>query len=298
MIVKNEAENIERALKSVAPYIDFFSILDTGSEDDTIGVIEEVMGRYKIDGQVHLGDFRDFSQARNDALRYARQQTQEGYLLLMDADMELVVTDTNWTKRLKADVYMVEQETTEGFRYSNYRLLKADNSALYVGATHEFLDVKGGSRGEIPGIRFIDHASGSNRAHKYERDLALLMQAFATDPSDTRTAFYLAQTHRDSGNLEAARNTYRLRSMMGGWEEEAWYALFQIATCTERLGEDPVDAYLRAWNARPTRAEPIHELARYYRERGQATTSAMFAELASGIPVTSDILFVDRKAYS
>ena len=42
MIVKNEAENVARAIKSVLPIVDEVIIVDTGSVDDTIEIIKSL----------------------------------------------------------------------------------------------------------------------------------------------------------------------------------------------------------------------------------------------------------------
>ena len=41
MIVKNEAPNIQRCLESVAPFIDYYVIADTGSTDNTKEIIKK-----------------------------------------------------------------------------------------------------------------------------------------------------------------------------------------------------------------------------------------------------------------
>ena len=41
MIVKNESKIIERLLKSVLPIIDTYCICDTGSDDNTVEIINE-----------------------------------------------------------------------------------------------------------------------------------------------------------------------------------------------------------------------------------------------------------------
>ena len=41
MIVKNESSNIERCLTSVADYIDYYVICDTGSTDDELEIIKD-----------------------------------------------------------------------------------------------------------------------------------------------------------------------------------------------------------------------------------------------------------------
>lgn len=68
-----------------------------------------------------------------------------------------------------------------------------------------------------------------------------------------------------------------------------------------RLGEPwPVvlDAYLRAWSFRPTRAEPLHAIAAEYRARGEYQLGHLFAQRAAAIPLPQeDILFVDAPVY-
>jgi len=45
MIVKDEEQDIQRCLDSVAPYINYWVISDTGSSDGTMDKIKEVNGR-------------------------------------------------------------------------------------------------------------------------------------------------------------------------------------------------------------------------------------------------------------
>ena len=52
MIVKDEAHVIERCLASVIPHITSWCISDTGSTDNTIEVIENVMAKAGLPGKV------------------------------------------------------------------------------------------------------------------------------------------------------------------------------------------------------------------------------------------------------
>ena len=107
MIVKNEAVIIERCLASVAPHIDCYVILDTGSTDDTVGLIRQFFLRRGIPGCVHHGSFRNFETTRNEALHLAEQSADLAfdYLLLLDADMEFFA-EPGWRDDLRgASVY-------------------------------------------------------------------------------------------------------------------------------------------------------------------------------------------------
>src|SRR6266404_7096622 len=94
MIVKNEAANIERCLVPAVPVISAWVICDTGSTDDTAGRIEQFFRQRSIPGERHHVSFINFEHARNEALVRARRSPLAfDYLLLADADMELVVED-------------------------------------------------------------------------------------------------------------------------------------------------------------------------------------------------------------
>src|SRR5260370_21502412 len=56
-------------------------------------------------------------------------------------------------------------------------------------------------------------------------------------------------------------------------------------------------AYLTAYQFRPQRAEPLHQLARYHRERREFALAYLFARQAAAIPRPADLLFVDDDVY-
>ena len=64
MIVKNESKIIERCLNSVKPLIDYVCIIDTGSTDDTVDVINNWMKSNGVDGQVVFEPWKDFAYNR------------------------------------------------------------------------------------------------------------------------------------------------------------------------------------------------------------------------------------------
>jgi glycosyltransferase involved in cell wall biosynthesis len=298
MIVKDEAPIIERCLASVAPAIAHYVVCDTGSTDDTRERIAAFFAARGIPGEIHAIPFGDFGRARNHALDLARASAGRfEYLLLVDADMELEIADPAFRSALVAPAYSVRQHN--GLSYWNTRLVRRDAPARYVGATHEYLSLDAPAE-RLDAIAFADHATGSSRATKLARDIALLEAALAADPQDARAMFYLAQTYRDAGRHADARDLYRRRIDAGGWDEELWYAMLMLARTQLALGDDVafVDGCLAAYEFRPARAEPLAELARYYRERGQHETAMLWVEAGLRIAYPADDrLFVDEGVY-
>ncbi len=298
-IVKNEADRIERMLKSVAPHIDSYAIVDTGSTDDTIQKIEGFFAAASIPGEITHAPFVNFEQARNAALALARKSPLSwDYLLLCDADMELVVEDKNFKKQLGSGMAYNVVQKGGTLSYHNARFVSRAATGNYVGVTHEYLDVT--TAGEVHGIYFQDHADGSNRKNKSVRDIRLLKEAIKTDPNNGRSWFYLAQSYKDAGQPEKAAKAYRKRIELGGWDEEIWNASFNLANTLRESGNDSgfVAEMLGAYNFRPSRAETLYALANYYRTKGMNYAALLVAEEGLRIKRPGDLLFVNDYVYT
>src|SRR5262245_60259757 len=90
MILKDEAHIVCEGLASVLPYISDYLIVDTGSTDDTIGVVNRFFDARGIRGLILEQTWRDFGHNRSEALELARSHSSSEYLWMMDADDLLV----------------------------------------------------------------------------------------------------------------------------------------------------------------------------------------------------------------
>ena len=114
MIVKNETKVLPRLFRSVKDYIDYYVIVDTGSTDGTIELIKAEMKSYGIDGEVHERPWVDFATNRQQALELALSADRCDYLLFIDADEELAVTDPKFYEQLQPGVsYDLEKRKGE-----------------------------------------------------------------------------------------------------------------------------------------------------------------------------------------
>lgn len=250
MIVKNESSIIERCLNASKSIIDFISICDTGSTDNTPEIIKNWCKENNIPGTVHHEPFKNFGYNRTLAASLAQETYPEAdYLLLLDADMVLEVQPNFDKYSLENDLYLTMQYDNQ-IKYWLIRLLKTSLPWKSVGVTHEYWDIDhsrlredqlnySGTQGRIDSLIIYDQTDGGSRSDKFERDKQLLLEGIKdeTTPLDlkVRYMFYLAQTFSCLNELEEAIKWYKKRVEAGGWVEEVYYSLLQTGSCYERL---------------------------------------------------------------
>jgi len=312
MIVKNEVKVLPRLIRSVKDYIDYYVIVDTGSSDDTIELIRREMGKYGIEGEVHERPWVNFGVNRQQALELALAANKADWLLFIDADEELGVSDPKFYEKLEPGMsYEIEKHQGD-MRYA-LRQLANVRSANYrwEGAVHNYLTVdEEGERLCEPrkDVWIIYHHGQGAKSHgvtveeKFLRDAKVLEQELARDPNDTRSQYYLGQSYRDAGHLERALEAYKKRaSMEDGWVEEQFMAQLEVGRiCVEleRTEAEVLGELLGAYNLRPRRAEPLFELARYYRSKKGYAMATLFAKAGVQTPRPSDRLFIDASVYT
>ncbi|MBN2194740.1 MAG: glycosyltransferase family 2 protein [Polyangiaceae bacterium] len=309
MIVKNEVQVLPRLFRSVKDYIDYYVIVDTGSTDDTIALIRQQMSEYGIDGEVHEREWVNFGVNRQQALELAIKADKADWLLIIDADEELGVSDPKFFEKLEAGVsYDLEKHHT-GVRYAVTHLINVRSTRWqWEGPVHNYLVNLGGSeqRELRKDVWIIYHCGEGAKSHaltqeqKYLRDARLLEQDLKEHPDNTRSQFYLAQSYRHAGHLEKAYEAYRRRAAMEGWIEERFLAQLELGKVAIDLGlpEDGiVGALLAAYEMRPVRAEPLYELARYFRVRKMYGKAFLFATVGAKTPRPNDSLFVFQEVY-
>jgi glycosyltransferase involved in cell wall biosynthesis len=298
MIVKDEARVIERCLASVRPFIDHWVIVDTGSSDDTPQRIAAAL--VGIPGELHHRPWRNFGHNRSEALDLARGKAD--YLLFIDADETLGAAPTAQWPALNQGAYSLEARYAE-LSYDRVSLVSSRLPWQWKGVLHEYLDAgQVVPQPRVPGfwIQVTPDGARSGDPKKFEKDAQVLETALLAEPDSTRYVFYLAQSYRDAGMLEAALTNYLRRAAMGGWEEEVWYSLYQCAKLSQQLNkpyETIISRYLAAYEARPQRAETLTALATYLRDRKEWHKASLFAQAAASVPLPADRLFVDLHTY-
>ncbi|MFF4830468.1 glycosyltransferase [Streptomyces sp. NPDC001315] len=294
MIVKNEAQVIERCLGSVRHLIDTWVISDTGSTDGTQDLIRKVLEG--IPGELREEPWVDFGHNRTANIRHARGKAD--YILTLDADH--VMRQDAPLPRLTAGSYMLRYDTP-GTQHRFKHLMRGDWAWRYEGVTHEYpCTDEPDVQENLDALVIEDHADGGSRSDKFERDARLLRAEFERDPANPRTVFYLANTERDLGHAEEAIALYERRAGMGGWAEEVYCSLLEAGLLrAERTGDWPgaMDTFSRAWESRPQRLEACYELASRLRIQGRYRTAHALLREVVGRPEPDDLLFTKSWVY-
>lgn len=301
MIVKNEASVIRRCLDSVRPIVDHWVIVDTGSTDGSQDII--VQHLHDLPGELHQRPWQDFAYNRSEAMELARGKGD--YTLVIDADDTLEIAPDTHLPTLTADFYTVEIADM-AVVYRRIQLVRSRLPWLYKGVLHEYLTCDEAlSSGHLSAVRMQRNHDGARRKdpETYQRDAAVLEAALRTESSPfllARYQFYLANSYRDCGELERALKHYLVRAELGFWQEEIFISLYRAAQIKEQLGrpdQEVIDAYLRASEALPTRAEALYRASEFCRNKKLYEEGYQIAKRGLEIPMPSDALFVEPWIY-
>jgi tetratricopeptide (TPR) repeat protein len=309
MIVKNEAHGIVATLESFKPFIDHWTILDTGSTDNTQGIIRDKLSG--LPGTLYEEPFVDFATSRNRALELHGKATT--FVIMPDSDDQLVKGAalraflTQQSANTDAQPAYLVNLKRGTLSYYLPIVLRTDASWRYHGVVHEYIGPTTGdgfATVKIPGVQVVqDHQPLSAEASRkrWERDLVLLEDELARKPKDPRTLFYLAQTNECLGKPATALTLYEQRIALGGWAEETFETYLRRAKIFQALGRpwaEVQQAYLDAFKFAPKRAEPLFKIAEYWYCQDAHHLAYLFAGRASELPRPDATLFVDEEVYT
>jgi len=308
MIVKDEEDTMERCLKAVSPYIKYWVIVDTGSKDRTKEVIVETMAELNIPGELHERPWVNFEVNRTESLDLAKGKCD--YRWVIDADDTFHIENPSINPfaglNKEPDCYQILYKLNS-LQYHRAQIVKSDQNWVYKGVLHEYLhleDKENISQGIVPNSYVIADISPLKRAssleEKYSNDAKILEDALIKEPENARYQFYLAQSYRDSEQLEKSVEAYQKRVEMGGWEEEVYYSMYMIAKIKEKLGfpdEEIISLYSKAWEYRPNRLECVFHVMRKLRAQNRFLLSFTYGDVAIKTKGTSDILFLETEIW-
>ena len=302
MIVRDESQVILRCLASVAPLIDYWVIVDTGSKDDTSKKIEAFFTEKKIPGEIHHKKWVNFEKNRNQALKLAKKHGD--YLLFVDADEQFLYEKEFTLPKLDKDSYLIRCNN-DTILNDRRLLVRSDLEWKWVGPIHETIECSEAKTTEmIPNL--INFVSGGGGARSLspkktrEEDAKILEIILKKEPKNSRALFYLGLTYLFLLDFDRALDIFIRRAKEKDGSEEYYVTLLQIAKLMDGLKKDPektFKAYLEAISFHPSRAESYFYLARYLRKQKDLKTAYKVAAKGLEFGEAHGQLGVESKIY-
>jgi len=272
MIVKNSGEILRKCLQKNKRYIDYWTILDTGSTDNTPAIIEEELK--DVPGKLHFSDFTNFSEARNKAFDLASQTCK--YMIVLDDSYELGEGDKlrEYLTTSNADVIYLKIgymnfDFLKDLYYSN-RITKTTSKIRYKYRVHETLLIPKKKKSvwvDEKNFYIIDHTfrEHENRTlSRYKRDIECLLLDKEQYPTDPRPVYYLCRTLYNQVKHEEAKPYLKELLQMTNIKEYTFYAEYMLILIKYKDTNNK-DIYqkklLNLQSQHTDRAEPSYKLA-------------------------------------
>ena len=216
MIVKNEENTLARCLESVKDIVDEIIMVDTGSTDGTIDIAKKYESKiffYKWDNS--------FANARN----YSLSKASKDWILIMDADDELVnedkdkVIDLITNENNKLNAYFGETLSYSGdlkdyniYSNLNIRFIKNGKGYKFVGDIHEQIipgseDAKKQVFLGIADIRFYHYGYLNEtviKKNKRKRNMDIIEKILKDNPNNTFMLYNMGVEYSAKGEYPEA----------------------------------------------------------------------------------------------
>jgi glycosyltransferase involved in cell wall biosynthesis len=199
MICKNESNNIAGLMDDVCPVLEEIIVVDTGSTDGTLKILEGKKEQYP-NLQVHHFDWvHDFSAARNYAFSLAGDVD---WIFWVDGDDRVnqealkhfkdhVLDNPNVDAWILPYIYSKYPDGSPQTYLSRERFLRKSRNPKWIGAIHETVDIFQMRQANHDNPKIEHNTQGKQIEPR--RNLKILAKEFEKNPNDHRTAYYYAK---------------------------------------------------------------------------------------------------------
>jgi tetratricopeptide (TPR) repeat protein len=288
IMVKNGGEQFKQMLENNMDIIDEWTILDTGSTDNTIQIINETLVGKKR-GKLFQEEFINFRDSRNRLLELAGNNCK--YKIMLDDTYIVKGNLRSFLNEIRGDQYansftlFIISEDTE---YGSNRIIRSDSGLKYVHKIHEVITEKNNINVVIPKNRaYIEDCRfdymEKRTFDRKQLDLKLLFEELEDDPMNPRTYYYLAQTYNLLEDYEKAFKYFikRANFINAGFIQERIDAIFEAARIANFKLNMPwsecLKLYEEAYKIDESRPESLYFIGiHYYLEGNKAKAHNYF----------------------
>lgn len=269
MIVKNAGEKFEEVLTKNLPIIDRWTILDTGSTDNTIDIIKKVLvGKKK--GELFQEPFVDFGTSRNRCLELAGNSCK--YKLMLDDTYVTQGDLRDFLNTVRGDQFADSYSlyiSSDDVQYCSNRITKTSSNLKYVYKIHEVIQMENNVNVCVPieKSNIFDVRADYMEKRTMDRkdyDLKLLFEMVEELPNDPRHLYYIGQTYNLLKNYEKAFEYFmkRVEHPVEGNIQEKLDACFEASRLANFFLSKPWEEceklYLRTFEMDKTRPEAMY----------------------------------------
>jgi len=211
MIVKDEASNIQKVLEAAKPFIDSWTIIDTGSTDDTRDIVMKTLDG--VPGMLTEEPFVDFATTRNRVMELNRLMQSYYPSGIENAEFQLMLSGDEYLKDGAAlREYLETQRTTatdchllrlaiDEVSFFTPRVFRTGCQWRYEGIVHEVPYNRADANAAIGSVprASIEHVVSDPEkrfSSIWENHIPLLEAKLEEEPNDERTLIFLAQSYK------------------------------------------------------------------------------------------------------
>ena len=275
IMVKNGGAQFEQMLVDNLPFFDRWTILDTGSTDGTIDIINRVLiGKKK--GQLFQEPFINFRDSRNRCLELAGETCK--FITMLDdtyvisGNLRGFLNEVRGDQRSNSFTLFIQSDDTI---YGSNRIIKSSSELRYIHKIHEVITDKNNMNIVIPKeVSLIDDRRFDymvkRTIERKQLDLKLLFEEVDENPHDPRAYYYLAQTYNLLEDYEKSFYYFTKRAEFtnSGFVQERVDALFESARIANfKLNKQWIECeelYNKCYKADESRPEAMYFIGVHY----------------------------------
>jgi hypothetical protein len=256
IMVKNGGPQFKDMLTKNLDLIDYWTILDTGSTDETIDIINNLLVDKKK-GNLYQEPFINFKDSRNRLLELAGRHCK--YTLMLDDTYIIEGKLRDFLNSVRGDQFsdsftlFIKSHDVE---YGSNRILNSDRSLKYLYKIHEVITTKNNINVVIPinVANILDERFDYMEDRTIQRkqlDLKLLQEEIDEDPENPRSYYYMAQTYNILEEHDLAFEYFikRMNCVDEGFKQEKVDAIFEAARIANFKLNKPWDECEQLYNA-------------------------------------------------